>query len=167
MKKNILFSLLTLAMVLAPSAHASNSATVAATVLLENVSVSVSDGTVDYGILALNSSNCTTTLTDTQTVTNEGNVNINILIRGQDSVNWTLSGSADTDKYVHRFCNASVNDCDTPPTDYTALTLNNQTLGSALPPSDTIDLDLNLTTPTASTFFIQQDVDVIITAIAS
>ncbi|HOF50142.1 MAG TPA: hypothetical protein PLH22_00400 [Candidatus Colwellbacteria bacterium] len=74
MKKNILFSLLTLAMVLIPSAHASDSATVAATVLLENVSVSVSDGTVDYGILALNSSNCTTTLSDTQIVTNEGNV---------------------------------------------------------------------------------------------
>lgn len=165
MEKNIPFSLLALTLlILACPALAADNATVNATVTLQNVSVSVADGTINYGILSLNSSTGTVALSDTQTVTNAGNVPVDILIKGQNSANWSIAGSAGNNAYVHRFC---VSSCGAPVTNYTALTTNNQTLSSSVSASSTVSLDLHLTTPTASTNFAQQDVDVIITAVAS
>lgn len=158
---------MTLLLVPMSFAYASDSAMVVATVVLENISVSVSDGTINYGTLPLNSSANTITLTDTQTITNEGNITIDILIKGQDSANWTLGNSGDTNQYAHHFCNASESDCDTPTTNYLNLTTNNLTLDSGIVPNDEINLDLHITTPTTSTFFTEQNVDVIITAVAS
>lgn len=147
--------------------YAADNATVNATVTLQHVSIGVADGTINYGVLSLNDQTHTKTLSDTQTITNQGNVAVDILIKGQHSDDWSLHSSAGTDTYVHRFCNETQLDCATPITNYSVLTTNNQTLGSAVAPSGTIELDLHLTTPTASTFFTQQNVDVIITAVAS
>jgi energy-coupling factor transporter transmembrane protein EcfT len=142
---------------------AASNATVTATVTVQSISVTVSDGNVAYGTLALNTS-AGTNGTDTQTATNNGNVAEDLLIRGQNSAGWTLGATAASDQYVHRFCIAT---CGSAPTNYTALTTNNQTLADALATSGTQTFDLHITTPTSSSTFAQQSVDIIVTATAN
>src|SRR5579872_6587847 len=72
---------------------ATGTGVVAATVTVQNVSVSVSSGTVAYGTLATNTSLTTLAapgLNDQQTATNNGNVPEDFSINGQNSANWTL-----------------------------------------------------------------------------
>lgn len=143
-------------------ASAATTATVTATVTVQNVSVAVSDGTVSYGTLSTNTS-AGTNGSDTQTATNNGNVAEDINIRGQDSANWTLGSTAGANQYVHRFC---ITSCGTAPTNYTALTTSYQTLKSNISASGTQTFDLHITTPTSSTNFSQQSVDLIVQAVA-
>lgn len=152
--------------VLSSTVSAASSATVAATVTAQNVSVSVTDGTVTYGTLAANTSKSTITgdLADTQTATNDGNVTENLNIKGQNSANWTLGATAGVDTYVHQFCIAT---CGTPPTNFTALTTNYQTLATGKAASGTQTFELRLTTPTSSSVTTQQSVDVTVQAVAS
>jgi hypothetical protein len=127
------------------------------------VSVSVSDGTINYGTLPANSSKstCTSELNDAQIVTNNGNVNENFLIRGQNSTNWTLAATPGTNQYVHKFLNGT---CSTF-SGGTALTTSDQTFATGIPPNGTATLNLQITTPTATNYFTQQSVDVTITAV--
>lgn len=141
---------------------AATTASVTATVTVQNVSVTVADGTAAYGTLAVNTSADTNPL-DTQTATNNGNVAENLNIRGQNSANWTLGAAAGADTYVHRFCTAT---CTTPPTNYTALTTSYQTLATGVAASGTQTFELEITTPTSSTNFTQQSVDVTVQAVA-
>ena len=144
-------------------AGAAETATVTATVTAQNVSVTVSDNSVTYGTMSLGSSKSTITLSDTQTATNAGNITSQLNIKGQNSTGWTLAGTAGSDQYVHKFCTAS---CSTPPTNYTALTVNYQTLSASIAASGTQDFDLELTVPNSSTTYTQQSVDVIVQAVA-
>ncbi len=139
---------------------AATTGTVAATVTVQNISVSVTDGTVAYGTLGTGSS-ADTNPADTQTATNNGNITENLNIKGQNSANWTLGASAGADTYVHKFCTAS---CTTPPTNYTALTTNYQTLAASVVTSGTQTFDLEISTPTTSTNYTQQSVDVTVQA---
>jgi len=127
------------------------------------VSVSVSDGAISYGTLPANSSKstCTSELNDAQTVTNNGNVNENFLIRGQNSANWTLAATPGTDQYVHKFATST---CSTF-TGGTALTTTDQTFATGIAPNATTTLNFQITTPTNTSFFTQQSVDVTITAV--
>lgn len=144
-------------------AHAANTATVTSTVTVQNVSVSVSSGTVSYGTLATNTS-AGTNGSNTQTVTNAGNVAEDFNLKGQNSANWTLAGSAGTDAYSHKFCTST---CGSAPTNYTALTTSYAALGSGnVAASGTQTFDLYITTPTSSSVFTQQSVDVIVQAVA-
>jgi hypothetical protein len=131
------------------------------------ISISISDGTVDYGIMSLNSWKSTLELSDTQTATNTGNVNENFKIKGKNSDNWTLSSSQGDEQYVHQFCNDTDKDCSSPPTNYTPLTTSYQDLDTNIPPSGTVDFQLRLGTPTATTHYTEQDVDVTLLASAS
>jgi hypothetical protein len=144
-------------------AGAAETATVTATVTAQNVSVTVSDNSVTYGTMSLGSSKSTITLSDTQTATNAGNITSQLNIKGQNSTGWTLAGTAGSDQYVHKFCTAS---CSTPPTNYTALTVNYQTLSASIAASGTQDFDLELTVPNSSSTYTQQSVDVIVQAVA-
>lgn len=91
-----------------PSVLAATTATVTATVTAQNVAVSISDGSVAYGTLSLNASSGTNG-SDTQTVTNDGNVAEDFTIKGQDSATWTLDSVNSTqDHYIHMFCTATV-----------------------------------------------------------
>jgi hypothetical protein len=127
------------------------------------ISVSVSDGTITYGMLPLNTSKstCTSELNDAQTVTNNGNVTENFLIRGQNSANWTLATTPGTNQYVHKFLNGT---CSTF-SGGTALTTSDQTFATGIPPNGTATLNLQITTPTATDYFTQQSVNVTITAV--
>lgn len=125
------------------------------------VSVSVSNGVVSYGFIAPGSSKNTTSadLNNTQTVTNNGTLAEDFNIKGQNSANWTLSGSAGTNIYVHEFSTNSGSL-------WTALTTSYQTLGSNIASSGTANLDLRLTVPTSSSSLSQQSVSIIIQAVA-
>jgi hypothetical protein len=164
--KDVLISLSISTLVVAPSvAYAASSATVNATVTVQNVSVTVTDGTVTYGTLAVNTAKDTTLsgTNDSQTASNDGNINEDINIRGQNTAAWTLAGSAGANQYMHQFCKTN---CDVSPT-WTSLTTSNQTLSAAVAASGTQVFDLKLTTPTSSASFTQQSVDVVIQASAS
>jgi len=135
------------------------------------VSVSVSDGNVAYGIMPANTSKSTLPgeLNDMQTATNDGNVTENFNIKGQDATGggctWTLASTNGTDQYVHQFCNDTDYDCSNPPTNYTALTTSYQALDTGIPVGGTVQIQLRLTTPTSSSCFGQQSVDVTIQAV--
>jgi hypothetical protein len=147
------------------TALAAETAVVAATVTPQNISVSVSDGSISYGTLGAGTAKSTITadLNDLQTATNNGNVTATLNIRGQNSTNWTLGGAAGVDTYVHQFCTAT---CSSPPTNFTALTTSYQTLGTSIASSGTRTFDLRLTTPSSSSVTTQQSVDVTVQAVA-
>jgi len=83
---------------------AADTAQISATVTVQNISVSVSDGSIDYGTLAPGGSQDTTTNGngDSQTATNDGNVNEDFKIKGANvttGCSWTLSTSAGDEQY--------------------------------------------------------------------
>lgn len=135
-----------------------------------SISISVEDGSVSYGIMVEDSSRSTLSgdLNDTQTVTNNGDVVVNLDIKGQNATGggctWTLSSTNGNNQYIHQFCNDTDNNCSSPPTNYSALTSSYQTLKTGLAVDGTIDFHLRLTTPTETSCYGQQSVDVMIQA---
>jgi len=150
--------------------QAAGSATVTSTVTVQNVSVSVSSGTVSYGTLAVNTSKTTLTspgLADTQVVTNNGNVPEDFTIKGQNSAGWTLDTTNSTlDHYIHKFCKATCG-TDASPTNFTALTTSYASLATSVAAAGTQNFDLQITTPQSSDVFTSQSVDVTVLAAAS
>jgi len=143
---------------------AADTATVAATVTVQNISLSVADGTVAYGVLGSNTtkSTCTSELNDAQTVTNDGNVAENFNIEGQNSANWTLAATAGSDQYVQKFATST---CSTF-SGGTALTTSYATAATNVAASATSTLNLQINTPNPSTILTQQSVDVGLQAVA-
>ena len=167
-KKNIIsiISIINLAliMILGPSVLASSdTATVNATVTVQNISVSVAPGTVAYGTLALGASKSTCDLNDTQIVTNDGNVAETFNVKGSDSNNWTLGSSPGTDTYVHKFSSST---CTVNWDEAPALTTNYQTLATNIAASSTIPLNLQVTTPSSTSYYNQQSFSVTVQAMA-
>jgi len=143
----------------------SNEGTVSATVTAQNVSISVTNGTVSYGIMAVGTHRSTIAadLNQTQTVSNTGNVPVNINIRSGNSTNWTLAPTTGVDQYTHMFCHTS---CGTPPTNFVALTNTNQTFQNGVAVAGNRSLDLRLSTPTSTVQFGQQSITVTVQASA-
>ena len=126
------------------------------------VSLTITDGEIQYGTLALTDSANTTSagLNDTQTIANAGNVNIDLEIKGQDTAcPWFLTDGIGDNKYVHEFASDAIH--------FLPLTTTYQALTTGLIPADTFDVDLRLTMPDTSTCSDQQNVDVMIQASAS
>ena len=101
-------------MVVGVAVQGADTAPVSATVTPKNISVSVSPTSVNYGILALSTSNAsrTTATSSTFTATNNGNVTEKFDIRGTNAtgdVTWTLNydpantGTVGANQYVHRY----------------------------------------------------------------
>ncbi len=147
---------------------ATSTATVAATVTLQNVSVSVADGSISYGTLAVNTTKTTLAggLNDQQVATNAGNVAEDFNIKGQNSANWTLAGTAGVDTYVHKFCVATCGTEGTPGAGFTALTTSYASLATNVATSGTQAFDLLINIPTSSATFTSQSVDVMVQAVA-
>lgn len=129
---------------------------------MQNIAISVSDGSVAYGTLTAGASQDTVTLSQTQVVTNDGNVNEDFLIRGQNSTpnGWVLATSAGNEQYRHEFSTS-------PTFPGTPLTTLNQSLSAGVASAGTVDLDLKITTPTITAATAQQSVDVTVVATAS
>ncbi|MCL4384224.1 hypothetical protein M1116_02130 [Patescibacteria group bacterium] len=154
--------------VLASKTQSATEASVAATVTAQNISVGVSDATITYGVMGVGTSKDTTNrggmLNDSQVLTNDGNITENINIRGQNSANWTLAvgSTAGSDIYTHKWCTSN---CDSAPTWNTIITTNG-TLQTSVGVGGTLWFDLQLGTPTSSSNYTQQSVDVTIQAVA-
>jgi len=132
------------------------------------ISITVSDGVIQYGILPLDSSSNTITLNDAQRVTNTSNQNIRVNIRGTNATGggctWTLSNNTGNDQYSYQYCNVTDNSCSSPPTNYTFLTTNYQLLKGNLSTASFIDFHLKLNMPVNSTCFGEQTAQVTIQA---
>jgi hypothetical protein len=164
--KSLIATLCTLGvvgMVIGVAVLGATEATITATVTVQNISLSVSDGSIAYGVLPVNTSKSTCDFSpyDTQTVTNDGNVAEDFSIKGQNSQNWTLADTAGTDQYVHKFATSSC-----PWTSGTALTTSYQTMATNIPVNGSVTLNLQITTPTATNYYTQQDVSVTVMAAA-
>ena len=142
-----------------PALAAGHEGTVSATVTPQLVALSILDGEVNYGFLGANASQNTVTLVDTQVVTNDGNVVEDFNVRGQDSTNWTLAATADSEQYKHEFTTTG--------TFGTALTTSNQSLDTDVAVNDTTNLDLKITTPTSTAATATHSVNVTVVATAN
>lgn len=157
------------------TALATTTATVAATVTLQNVAVQMSvGGTVTYGTLAVNTTKTTLTggVNQPQTASNSGNVAEDFNIEGTNSADWTLAGTASADQYVHRFCKTGCG-TDSSPTlgtggnGFTVLSSSGYTaLATNVATSGTQSFDLMINMPTSSTHFGSESVDVVVQAVA-
>ena len=162
--KSLIASIMVLGLVglvVAAAVQAVTEASVAATVTVQNISVSVADGTVAYGTIGAGTSKSTLELSpvDIQTATNNGNVTENLNIRGQNSspAGWTLAATAGANQYVHEFSKNSGGL-------WTALTTINQTLATGVASSGTQTFDLKITTPSSATDYTAQSVNVTVQA---
>jgi hypothetical protein len=158
----------------AGKALAASTSTVAATVTPQNISVTVTDGTVAYGTVDLSSSKDTTSggLDDSQTATNDGNVAEDFNITSTNATGgtaWTLAGTIGANQYKHSFCTAgsgSPDPCDASPT-WNAITTagNYQPLGTNISASGTKKFDLKLDTPSSTSDYVQKSITVTIQAV--
>lgn len=125
------------------------------------ISVSVtSSGSVTYGTVPVNTSKDTTAagINQTQTAQNDGNVPEDFSIEGQNtSCPWTLASSNGPNQYVQSF---SINSGGS----WQPLTVSYQTLASNVAASASQQLDLRLTTPTSTSCYTQQSLNVTIQA---
>ena len=156
----------------AGKAYAASTGSVNTTVTPQNISVTVSDGSVAYGTLSLNSSANTSSsgVNDTQIATNDGNITEDFNIRSSDATGgttWTLAGAAGANQFSHSFCKSgsgTPDPCDATPT-WSAMSTSYSSLATAVAASGTQRFDLRLNTPTSSTDFVQKSITVTIQAV--
>ncbi|HLM83757.1 MAG TPA: hypothetical protein VK254_00905 [Candidatus Bathyarchaeia archaeon] len=159
--------LLVAGLLIGVGSEAADTGQVSATVTAQNITVSVTDGSVSYGTLALSGISATTTgagnVNDSQIATNDGNVAEDFNIKGASTTAWTLAATQGANQYFHKFCNNGT--CDVSPT-WTALTTNYQTLGTSIASSGTKEFDLQIGVPSSTATFTQQNADVTVQAVA-
>jgi len=147
--------------------QSAGTADVTATVTAELISVSVDDGSVAYGALPLNTSEDTVTLTDTQTATNDGNVNVDLGVRSSDAASagtpWNLAASAGVDAFTHEFSTNSGSTW----TDFNADNATYSSIATGVASTGTQDFDLQVGTPTSSTDTVEHTITVTVQATAS
>jgi len=143
--------------------------TVTATVTPQVISVSVSDGSVSYGILSADTNEDTTSsgVDNTQIATNDGNVPEKFSVKSSDATstgtNWELAASTGTDDFMHEFCTLN---CDGSPTwvDFNVDNTTYVTLVDSIAVSANQDFDLRIKTPTASTDSLEHSITVTVLA---
>jgi hypothetical protein len=168
----ILAAIALLPLLLIGRAGAASTGVVAATITPQNISVSVTDGSVAYGTLALSSSQSTIAsgTNDTQVATNDGNVAEDFNIRSTDATGgttWTLNSTVGNNQFKHSFCvtgTGTPDPCDTGAT-WSAMTTSYAALANNVLAAGTNRFDLKLDTPTASTDYTQKSVTVTVQAV--
>ena len=148
------------------SVGAANTADVSATVTAELITISVADGSVDYGILPVNTNKDTVTLSQTQVVTNNGNVNVDLGVKSSDAVGGVKWNLATTNASLDDFTHESAPDGST----WTLFNIDNSTytsLAAGVIPTGTQDLDLRIKTPTSVTDNVEKTITVTVLATAS
>ena len=149
-----------------------------ATVTPQLISLTVSDGVVDYGTMALSTTRSTAesdsdALTDTQVAANNGNVSENFGIRSSDAASsgtpWDLAATAGNNAFTHAFCTTGTgvtDPCDATPT-WTGFTVDNVTYTNFavnVAPQGTKRFDLRLGTPSISSDSVTHNVIVTVLA---
>jgi len=120
------------------------------------VSIVVSDGLIDYGIMPVGSTRSTIDISETQSVTNTGNVEVDLQIKGYDTAcPWILDSAVNTDVYVYEFSlNSGSN--------WTTITKSNNVFKDNLASSGEQTFDLRLNTPASTNCPNEQTVSVTI-----
>ena len=146
-------------MVLGAAVLAADTGTVAATVTVQNISLTVTDGAVAYGTIAVSATKNTTSsgVDDTQVATNNGNVAEKFDIKGANTTGcvWTLAATADANQYFHKFCTTGTgtsDPCDAGPI-WNVLTTAYATLAASVVVDGTQRFDLQIGVPTSSTCY--------------
>lgn len=138
-------------------ARAATTATVAATVSATNLAVSVSDGTISFGSVALNTATTTAGNGETQVASNDGsNAVLNVKSsNATGGTTWSLGTSPGSDTFKLEVSTTSGSTYMTFQATDTYLTASS-TFSSL---SDG-NLDFRFTTPTASTDFVQKSLTI-------
>lgn len=143
--------------------YAADEGTVTATVTAQNISVSVNDGSITYGTIALNGSQTTLAagVDDMQFASNTGNITEDLNIRGADTAAWTLTSADPTgEQYSHEFStNRGVN--------FLYLTTSNRALVDAITTAVSQQFDLRITMSNNTATFTQQSAGVTVQATAN
>jgi len=117
-------------------AWAADTGTITVTVSLQSISVSLDNSTWDIGPIALGGTNVLPTVT----ATNDGNVNIDLAIKGADGAGAWAIGTQGADTFEVDVASPVL-----------TLSTTNQTLASSLAPSGTKTIDLTYKAPTSDT----------------
>lgn len=139
--------------------------TVTCTVSAAMVSVTVTDGDVAYGTLALEETKSTLDLTDTQTVTNSGNVREDFTIKSSNATRdggttWDLvTATPGHNEFKHEFSTDSGSN-------WTAMPADNSFTGlmSDIDPEDSGPLDLRITMPGTTDDYLEHSIIVTVMA---
>ena len=159
-KRNLLIFAAAMALLLTlipMRAYAQAESTVSATVTPAFVAVSALPDLVEYGVKVLAS---TAQVPDPTTfvATNDGNITADFLVRGDNTADWTLAGTAASEAYVHRASPDAF-------TTTIVLTTTNQSLQTGIAPAGTSTVSLNMDLPTSSAATAEQTAPVIVVAI--
>jgi hypothetical protein len=142
--------------------HALDTASVAATVTVQNIAVALdgTDGAIAYGTMAVGTSKSTITLGDTERVVNSGNVPEKLRIMGANTTGcvWTLGTAIGVgNTYVHQFStNGGSN--------FTSLTLAYQDLVASIGVGITQPVDFMIKIPSSSSCYTTSTAGVTILA---
>ena len=173
MKRRILIlglALVLLVILVIPvTVFAAETGEVTATVTGSLVSVTVTDGTVEYGVLALNATENTTAsgVNDTQTATNDGTVTATFNIKSSNaedvvaSDNWTLAAAAGADAFTHTASIDSGVNWDKAMTTYDSYV----ELATGIAAEGTQDFDLRIEMPITVTDYTEHTITVTIQAV--
>ena len=147
-----------LAVIWGQSARAADTATVSATVTATNLAVSVTDGSITFGSVALNTATSTATYDDqTQTVSNDGsNAVINVKSgNATGGTTWTLGTSAGSDIFKLEVSTTTGSTYMTFQATDTYLTASSSSVSLT-----SGAFDFRFTTPTVSTDFVQKSLTI-------
>jgi hypothetical protein len=164
MKGKILSIALALAliatMIIPMAALADTSGTVTCTVSAELVSVVITNGTVNYGVVALSGNNDTIGQAGHPTAQNNGSVaedfTISSSIADGASQDWTLGSTAGNNQFVHNYKVGAGN--------WTEITSGGVSLASNVSPTLSTVFDLQILMPTATTDYGPHTITVTILA---
>jgi C1A family cysteine protease len=129
------------------------------------VSVTVTPSSIAYGTVALGTSK-NTTLGQQFTVTNNGTVTANFLIKSSNATriggtNWTLvTGTPGLNEFKHEFSTNSGSN-------WTALMTGYQSLATGIAPNSTQVFDLQITMPSSTTDYLEHTITITILAVAA
>jgi hypothetical protein len=166
MKKYISLSVLVIfSLFFWQAVKAADTATIGATVTAQNLSLSVASGVITYGNVALNTSTTTAGNGYTQIVTNEGST---MALNAKSSnatggTTWTIGASSGSDIFVHEISTTTGSTYMKFTAADTYLTASSSMMTGV---SNTQALDFRLTTPTASTDFLQKSITITVQASA-
>lgn len=139
------------------SARAAATAVVSATVTANNLAVSISDGSIAFGSVALNTATTTVAHGETQTVSNDGSTAVINVKSGNATggTTWTLGTSPGSDTFKLEVSTTTGSTYMTFQATDTYLTASSSSASLTSGP-----LDFRFTTPTVSTDFVQKSLTI-------
>lgn len=170
MNKQFIASLCVLAMVgmaVGVGVKADDTGTVGATVTAELITISVTSGSVAYGILSTNTSEDTVSSSQTQVVANGSNVAVDLEVKSSDAIGGTAWNLAATNEALNEFTHEFAPDgsawetFDVDNNIYTSLA------GNIAATTGTQNLNLRIKTPSSVSDNIQKIITVTVLATAT